>query len=514
MRGNAAVAHGTQTDEENKVRRDGVASPPGGVNFERRWWILAVLGVAWLMVILDGSVVNIALPSAQADLGFSNAQRQWVVTGYALAFGSLLLLGGRFGDRVGHKHALVVGLVGFAVMSALGGAATGFPMLVAARALQGVFAAALTPALLALLTTTFTNPRERGQAFAIYGAIGAGGGGVGMLLGGVLTTYASWRWTLLINVFFAVAAVAGALAWIRTDRSGRHDPLDMRGAVLATAGLFCLVFGLSRADTDGWTASSTLLLLTVGILVLAVFFVDQSRSRLPLLPPHILHSRVRGGANVAMLTTNAGAFGLYLYLAYYLQDTLGYSALATGLAFLPMVAAMIITSQVANRVLLARIGPKIVIPTGMGLAAVGMLMLSTVTTTSGYAPHILPSLIVAGLGFGLSLSPGFATGTLGLQRHEAGIGSATIQTSQQIGGAVGTALLNTLAASAASTYLQDHATDMKLASLAGYTATFLAAAVLFAGGAIVVALLIPRGSLGTVAVAAGARLDAADPPQR
>lgn len=498
------TTHVVQDDDENARQRAVVASPPGGVNFERRWWILTVLGVAWLMVILDGSVVNIALPSAQADLAFSNAQRQWVVTGYALAFGSLLLLGGRFGDRVGHKHALVIGLVGFAVMSALGGAATGFPMLVTARALQGVFAAALTPALLALLTTTFTDPKERGQAFAIYGAIGAGGGGVGMLLGGVLTTYASWRWTLFINVFFAVIAVVGSLAWIRTDRAAERDPLDIRGAVLATGGLFCLVFGLSQAETNGWTASSTLVLLAVGILVLAVFFVDQSRSRSPLLPPRILRSRVRGGANVAMLATNAGGFGLYLYLAYYLQDTLRYSALATGLAFLPMVAAMIVTSQIANRVLLARIGPKIVIPTGIALAAIGMFILSTVTATSGYAPHILPSLIVTGLGFGLSLSPGFATGTLGLQRHEAGIGSATIQTSQQIGGAIGTALLNTLAASAAGTYLHHHAggTDMKLAALSGYTATFLAAALLFAIGAIVVALLIPKGTLATVAMAA------------
>lgn len=503
------MTHGTQTDDETELRRDGVASPPGGQNFERRWWILAVLGVAWLMVILDGSVVDIALPSAQADLGFSNVQRQWVVTGYALAFGSLLLLGGRLGDRVGHKHALVIGLVGFAIMSALGGTATGFPMLVTARALQGVFAAALTPALLALLTTTFTDPRERGQAFSIYGAIGAGGGGVGMLLGGVLTTYASWRWTLFINVFFAVAAVVGSLAWIRTDRRGRHDPLDVRGAVLATAGLFCLVFGLSQAETNGWTAPSTLILLVAGILILAVFAVNQSRSPSPLLPPRILRSRVRGGAFVAMLATNAGAFGLYLYLAYYLQETLGYSALATGLAFLPLVAAMIVASQITNRVLLARIGPKIVIPTGMALSAIGMFMLGTVTATSGYAPHILPSLIVIGLGLGLSLSPGFATGTLGLQRHEAGIGSATIQTSQQIGGAIGTALLNTLAASAASAYLQHHASTMKLASLAGYTATFRAAAILFAAGAIVVALLIPKGPLGTVALAARGEADAA-----
>lgn len=227
-------------------------TPVDVANYDRRWRILAVLGLAQLMVILDSTIVNIALPTAQHDLHFSNADRQWIVTAYSLAFGSLLLLGGRIGDIVGRKRALVIGLLGFAVASAIGGASVNFAMLVIARTVQGVFGALLAPSVLALLTTTFTDLKERGKAFAIYGAIAGAGGALGLLLGGLLTSYASWRWTLFVNLLFAAIAIVGASLWLRNDKGVDNDPLDIPGLFLVAGGLFSIVFGFSHAETTTW----------------------------------------------------------------------------------------------------------------------------------------------------------------------------------------------------------------------------------------------------------------------
>src|ERR1700753_784943 len=224
------------------LRKEVPMSKLSGSQFERRWWILAVIGLAQLMVVLDPTIVNVALPSAQRALHFSNDNRQWIVTAYALAFGSLLLLGGRIGDLFGRKRTLIIGLAGFAGASAIGGASVNFPMLVTARTVQGAFGARLAPSVLALLTTTFTDFRERGKAFAIYGGIAGAGGALGLLLGGILTSYASWRWTLYINLVFAAVATIGALLWLKNDRAADRDPLDVRGLVLVTGGLFCLVY--------------------------------------------------------------------------------------------------------------------------------------------------------------------------------------------------------------------------------------------------------------------------------
>src|ERR1700722_6870752 len=248
-----------------------VETPADGANYDRRWWILGVLGIAQLMVILDGTIVNIALPSAQHDLHFSNADRQWIVTAYALAFGSLLLLGGRIGDMVGRKRALIIGLVGFAAASAVGGASVNFAMLVIARTVQGAFGALLAPSVLALLTTTFTDPDERGRAFGVYGAIAGAGGALGLLLGRVLTSYASWRWTLFVNLVFAAIAITGALLWLQNDEGADRDPLDLPGLFLVAGGLFCLVFGFSHAETTSWSDSYTIGFLIAGVVLLAVF---------------------------------------------------------------------------------------------------------------------------------------------------------------------------------------------------------------------------------------------------
>ena len=267
-------------------------------NHSRRWWILAVLGIAQLMVILDNTIVNIALPTAQHALAFSNADRQWVVTGYSLAFGSLLLLGGRIGDIIGRKRALMIGLIGFAAASALGGASTGFPMLVAARSIQGAFGALLAPSVLALLATTFTDPSERGKAFAIYGGIAGAGGAIGLLLGGVLTSYASWRWTLFVNLGFAAVAAVGALLWLRNDKAADRDPLDVPGVALVTTGLFSIVYGLSHAETTSWHNPFTIAFLVAGVLLLAVFAFIETRVRYPLLPPRVVRNRTRGDPGI------------------------------------------------------------------------------------------------------------------------------------------------------------------------------------------------------------------------
>ena len=471
-------------------------------NHARRWWILAVLGIAQLMVILDNTIVNIALPTAQHDLGFSNADRQWVVTGYSLAFGSLLLLGGRIGDLIGRKRALVIGLVGFAGASALGGASTGFPMLVAARSIQGAFGALLAPSVLALLATTFTVPAERAKAFAIYGGIAGAGGAIGLLLGGILTSYASWRWTLLVNLAFAAVAAVGAVLWLRNDKAADHDPLDYPGLALVTGGLFSVVYGLSHAETTSWSNPFTIGFLVLGAVLLAVFAVLETRVRFPLLPPRVVRNRTRGGSMLAMLFASIGIFGVFLFLTYYLQGTLGYSPVRTGVAFLPMVAALATMAQVSNRILLPKVGPKIMVPTGLLIDAFAMFMLHRVGLHSSYVAHVLPYLILLGFGFGLSLAPSFSTGTLGLAPHDAGVGSATLNTSQQVGGSIGTALLNTLAAGAATAFLVGKTitpTTVREATLHSYTTAFLWSSVIFVIGAVIAGLVFEKGNLAALA---------------
>ena len=330
-------------------------APVDVANHDRRWWILGVLGIAQLMVILDGTILNIALPTAQHDLHFSNADRQWIVTAYSLAFASLLLLGGRIGDMIGRKRALVIGLVGFAAASALGGFSVNFAMLVIARTIQGAFGALLAPSVLALLTTTFTDPGERGRAFGIYGAIAGAGGALGLLLGGILTSYASWRWTLFVNLVFAAAAITGAVLWLKRDEGADHDPLDFPGLFLVGGGLFSLVFGFSHAETTAWSNPFTIGFLVAGVILLTAFAYVETRARYPLLPPRVVLNRTRGGSTLAMLFASVGIFGVFLFLTYYLQGTLGFSPVKSGIAFLPMVAALAATAQVSNQILLPRV---------------------------------------------------------------------------------------------------------------------------------------------------------------
>jgi EmrB/QacA subfamily drug resistance transporter len=485
-------------------RTDGI--PVDVSNHERRWWILGVLGIAQLMVILDGTIVNIALPSAQRDLHFSNADRQWIVTAYSLAFGSLLLLGGRIGDMIGRKRALVIGLVGFAVASAIGGASVNFSMLVIARTIQGAFGALLAPSVLALLTTTFTDPEERGRAFGIYGALAGAGGALGLLLGGILTSYASWRWTLFVNLVFAVTAIVGALLWLAKDEGADHDPLDLPGLFLVAGGLFSLVFGFSHAETTAWSNPFTVGFLVAGVVLLVAFAYFETKARYPLLPPRVVLDRTRGGSMLAMLLASIGIFGVFLFLSYYLQGTLGFSPVKSGVAFLPLVAALAATSQVANRTLLPRFGPKPIVPIGLLVCAAALFGLHLVGLHSSYVSHVFPYLVVLGIGFGLSVAPAFSTGTLGLAPQDAGVGSASLNTAQQVGGSIGTSLLNTLAAGAATAYLVGRAptpANLQAALLHSYTTAFLWSASIFVAGAVVAGLVLKRGGLAELSSEVG-----------
>jgi EmrB/QacA subfamily drug resistance transporter len=456
----------------------------------KRWWILALLGVAQLMVVLDATIVNIALPSAQQALHFSDDARQWIVTGYALAFGSLLLLGGRVSDLFGRRRALVIGLAGFAVASAAGGAAPSFGVLVAARAVQGAFGALLAPAALSLLQTTFTEPAERRSAFAIYGGIAGAGGAVGLLLGGILTEYLSWRWCLYVNLLLAVPALIGALSLLHNQAREAGARIDLPGALTSGAGLFALVYGLTKAETDGWSAAVTLGFLAAAVVLLSAFAVLQRRSDHPLLPPRVLADRNRGGAYAAVLIAGAGMFGVFLFLTYYLQQTLGFSPVKTGLAFLPMVAVLTATAGIAQTRILPRTGPRPLIALGMLISGAGMAWLAQVGVDSTYAGDVLLPLLVEGVGIGLTMATAMNTATLGVSAGDAGVASALVNTRQQIGGSIGTALLSTLAATAAADHLAD---GPAVAAVHGYTTAFWWAAAIFAGGAVLCGLLLRGG---------------------
>ncbi|WP_433890899.1 MFS transporter [Streptomyces sp. CA-111067] len=461
-----------------------------------RWLILAMIGIAQLMVTVDVTIVNIALPSAQRSLGFSDDNRQWIITAYSLAFGSLLLLGGRLSDLFGRKWTFVVGLAGFAAASAVGGAAQNFTALVGARAAQGAFGAVLAPAALSLLTTTFTDERERGKAFGAYGAVSGSGAGIGLLLGGALTDWLSWRWCLYVNLVFAATAVAGALALLHNDRGARRPHIDVPGTLTASAGLFGLVYGFSNAETHGWGAGLTIVMLVAGGTVLGLFVLLQARVGQPLLPLRVVRDRTRGGSYLAIGIGGAGIFGIFLFLTYYLQRSRGYSPFGTGIAFLPLVAAIIVAAAVSTSLVMPRTGPKPLVGPGMLLTAVAMALLTRVGADTAYVSHVMPALLVGGLGFGMIMAPSIASATHGLRESDAGVGSALVTTMQQIGGSLSVALLSTLAADTARDYLTGHAPPTRAvaaqAAIHGYRTAFWVAAAIFLGGAVLCGALLPR----------------------
>ena len=498
----------------------GAASPAPD---PKRWWSLVVIGLAQLMIVLDVTVVTIALPSAQRELHIATADKQWVLTAYTLAFGGLLLLGGKIVDFVGRKNTLIIGLIGFAGASALGGAAVSGGMLFGARAVQGCFGAVLAPAALSLLTTTFTEPNERAKAFGVFGAIAGAGSAIGLILGGVITNYLTWRWTMYVNVIIAVVAVVGAVLLV-TDRAPRRSVrVDYLGTVLGCGGLLALVYGFTKAASDGWGDSMTLTLFAIALVALVSFGFWQNRTPAPLLPPHIVTDRNRAGSFVLMALAAIAMFGVFLFLTYYLQAVKGYSALRTGFAFLPMSVVLIITSVGIAARLLTKLPPRMLLVPGMTLAAGGMAWLSQITVGGDYASEVLPAEILLGLGFGLTFMPVFSVATAGVAPQDAGVTSATLNTSQQVGGSIGTALLNTIAVSATASYatanhlpppaalLGQGASTMSKATLLaeaqgqvhGYVVATWAAAGALALAGILGGLLINKGPMSEENIQAG-----------
>jgi EmrB/QacA subfamily drug resistance transporter len=458
----------------------------------KRFRALGVIAVAQLMVVLDASVVIIALPSAQRSLHISTANRQWMLTAYTLAFAGLLLLGGRIADYLGRKRMFIISLIGFAAASALGGMAQSSAMLFGARALQGAFAAIMAPAALSLLTVAFTEPKERARAFGVYGGIAGGGAAIGLILGGALTQYASWRWTLLINVPIAIVAAIFATRFTTESRSPVRHGYDIPGAVTVTGGLLALVYACTKAGLDGWTSSTTLGLFGVALVLLTSFVLIERRASHPLLPLRIILDRNRGGSFLSSLLVGTAMLGTFLSLTYYFQGTLHYSAMKSGLAFVPFSVGVITGATSASR-LLPRFGPRFVIMTGLCLSAIGLGLFTTLGIHSTYVGLVLPAIVIVSVGMGLSFVGMSSTSLLGVKQDDAGVASALVNATQQMGGSLGAALINTIATGATATYLAIHGTSAaaeKAGSIHGYTTAFTFSAILLASAAVVAFTLI------------------------
>jgi EmrB/QacA subfamily drug resistance transporter len=491
-------------------------SPAPGVTapteepYERRWLALAVIAVTVLMVILDATIVNIALPSVSKDLKITPATQQWIVTAYTLTFGGLLLLGGRIADFWGRKRTYLVGAVGFAVASALGGLASNEALLFAARALQGAFGALLAPASLALITVLFTDSKERAKAFAVYGAIAGGGSAVGLLLGGVLTEYADWRWCFWVNVPVAIIAVAAAIPIVPESKAPGDTTYDVPGAVLATLGLASFVYGFTKVaqasqenaakhlTASGWSNTTALLFIAVGALLIAAFVVVELRTRNPLLPMRLLLDRNRGGAYLTSTLLGAGLIGAFFFLSLYFQQVLAYKPIEAGVASLPTTLGVFVAAGAASG-LVPRFGPKPLMVVGGLFAAAGLFMMSLLGIDTSFWQIAFPAEILLGLGLGFTFVPLANLALVGVGVHDAGAASAVLNATQQVGASIGTALLATLSVGAITNYLTDavskgsNPADPQVglqAQVEGYTTAFTWASVLLLLGALVSAFLI------------------------
>jgi MFS family permease len=430
-----------------------------------RWRSLFTIALSQLMVVLDSSIVNIAIPSAKKDLGITDVNQQWVVTAYTLAFGSLLLIGGRVGDYMGRKKALIIGLLGFASASAFGGVAATQAMLFGSRALQGVFGALLAPAALALISETFKDPKERAKAFGVMGAISGGGAAIGLILGGTLTEFFSWRWCLGVNVPIAIVASLLAAKFI-------------------------------KAASNGWGSAKTLTYFIAAAILLTAFFVIESKVKNPMLPLRVLEDRNRAGSYLGSLSIGAGLFSMFLFLGLFFQVVLQYSPLRSGFAFLPFTGGIILAAGISSN-LLPKFGPRPLMIPGLLVSASGLLWLSRLTPTSDYLTHVVPSLVLMSVGMAFVFIPLMTTALHNVNHHDTGVASAMINTSQQIGGSLGTALLNTVAATAATNYITSHQemgqTVKLFAMVHGFDSAFKVGAALLIVGAIILFTTINVG---------------------
>jgi EmrB/QacA subfamily drug resistance transporter len=468
---------------------DGAGAPPASVTPDqrrdtRRWWLLVVLALTQLLVVLDGTIVSIALPQAQAELGLSDAQRQWVVTAYALAFGALLLLGGRIADYWGRKRTFLLGMAGFGVASLLAGFAPSGVALIATRGLQGAFAALLAPAALALLTVSFPTGKERNTAFAVFGSVAGVGAAVGLVLGGLLTELADWRWCLWVNVPVTIVGLVAAAVLVRESRADGDDRYDVVGTVLVVLGLGALVYGLTLAE-HSWTSPATVACLVAGVALLVGFVVVESRVDQPLLPLRIVRDPVRAGAFLLQAVVGTLMIGALLYLSFHLQVVMGLPPLRAGLGSVPMTLVILVLAPVVTTVL-PRVGPRPLMVAGPLVAAAGLLLLSRITVDGSYAAQILPSQLVLGVGLALVLVPLQNVALAGVAPHDAGAASATVNAAMQIGGSIGLSVFTTIYAAALPTAGAPTPADL----VDGYSAVFVAAAITMALGAVLAALLV------------------------
>jgi len=458
----------------------------------RRWFGLALLCSAFFMVILDVAIVNVALPSIQADLAFSQKNLQWVVSAYALTFGGLLLLGGRAADLLGRRRVFVAGVAVFALASLLGGLAPSGALLVAARALQGIGAASMTPAALSILMTTFPEGPERNKALGAWGAVGASGGTIGLLVGGVLTETVGWEWIFLLNV--PIGAVVIALSPVLLDETralGVARRFDLAGAAIVTTALSLLVYALVDSGAAGWASAQTIGLTAASVLLLAAFVVIERRSAAPLVPGRIFRLSALLGSNVAGVLFGAAVYGMFFIVTLYLQRVLGYSPLQAGFAWLALSVTALLTS-VGGAQLVTRIGPRRPLAAGLAIAAVGIWLLSGLPADADYVSDLLPALIVSGMGIGLAFVTMSIGALEGVEERDSGLASGLVNTTQQIGGAIGVAILSTIAVSRTEDVLAAHPTQQATALTEGFGDALVAGAAFAAAGAVLAAVLIRR----------------------
>jgi len=462
-------------------------SPP-----TNRWIVLVIACMAQFMVVLDATIVNVALPSIQRGLNFSSSNQQWVVNAYALIFGGFLLLGGRAADLLGRRRLFTAGIALFSVASLLNGLAQSPGMLIAGRGLQGLGGALVAPAALSIITTTFTDTDERTRALGVWSAIAAGGGAVGLLLGGVLTDLVSWPWIFIVNVPVGIASLALALRFVPESRvEGQHRSFDVAGAVTVTSGLVVLVYGIVKAQQFGWGSARTIVTLALGAGLLALFVAIERRSVAPLVRLSIFKVRTLAVADTVLLLVASGMFGMFFFASLYVQEILGYNPLRAGLAFLPVTGGIVIGAGLAQQ-LIRRFGVRNVSIAGITIAAAGLAWLTRLPVHGTYLGDLLAGLMPMSIGIGLTFVPITLLGTGGVRDEDAGLASGLFNTAQQVGGSLGLAIFSTLAATRTVSALQSHS-GLFAAKVAGYDVAFAAAAIMLAAGALIMATMLrPR----------------------
>ncbi|WP_169513988.1 MFS transporter [Agromyces subbeticus] len=473
----------------------------------RRWWVLVILALTQLVVVLDGTIVNIALPQAQRDLGLSDVERQWVVTAYALAFGALLLLGGRIADYWGRKRTYLVGMVGFGVASVVGGIAQTGGELILARGLQGVFAAMMAPAALALLTVTFPGGRERNTAFAVFGAVAGAGAGVGLVLGGLLTEFVDWRWCLLVNVPIVIVGFVAGMLLVTESRAEGENRYDWLGVITVALGLGSLVYGFTLAEAS-WVSIGTIGFIAGGMVLLGLFVWIESRVAQPLLPLRIVLDRVRGGAFLLQAIAGSVMIGATVYLTFHLQIVLGFTPLQAGLASLPLTVVISLVAPIATR-LLSRFGARPLMIGGPLIAAAGLFLLSFITVGGDYATQVLPALVLLGIGMAMLFVPMQNLALTGVAAHDAGAASATANAAMQIGGSLGLSIFTTAYAAAEGGAIVTGSASQLAAFVEGYSAAFVAAGVAMLVGCLLAIVFIrtPRPEASVTASETAAAIE-------